>query len=183
MDARSELFVYMGAALTTIAVLFGAQSWYASYLDVSVVHAPNHDAPSDAKVAAVRAAEQQKLEAGAVPIVQAQHAIAERGRGASAKLAPQASEDLSAMSGWIHRPGFAPYEPRKAPAAMQVVTTAVDVAAADPTAAPAEAPAPVVPTKKVVLPARPAAAARKAAQPAAPAALPQPAAPAAPGAQ
>lgn len=116
MDARSEFFVYMGAALTTVAVLFVAQFWYASYVDVAVVHAQNADAPADAKLEAVRSAESSKLAGGAVPIAEAMRAVAERGRAASPKLAAQPSDDLSAMSGWIHRPGFAGYEPRTAPA-------------------------------------------------------------------
>jgi len=129
MDGRSELLVYLGAALTTIAVLFVSQFWYATYLDVAVVHGPNHDAPSDSKLVAVRAAEQQKLASGAVPIEQAQHAIAERGHAASAMLTPKPSEDLSAMSGWIHRHGFAPYEPRKPKVEPVAEVPAVDEAA------------------------------------------------------
>jgi hypothetical protein len=118
MDGRSEFFVYMGAALATITGLFVAQIWYASYVDVSVVHAQNSDAPMDGKLEAVRSAESSKLSGGAVSIEQAMRAVAEKGRAASPKLAAQPSEDLSAMSGWIHRPGFAAYEPRQAPPAV-----------------------------------------------------------------
>jgi PAB1-binding protein PBP1 len=112
MDARSEFFVYMGAALGTIAALFVGQIWYASYIDVAVVHAPNTDAPMDGKLEAVRAQEQARLEGGAVSIEKAMAAIAKQGRSASPKLASQPSEDLSAMSGWAHTPGFKAYVPR-----------------------------------------------------------------------
>jgi len=115
MDARNELFVYLGACLATIAGLFTVQLWYESYLDVAVIHAQDRDVAIDAKLSAVRAEEQQKLSSGRVPIEQAMSAYAQRGRTASPKLAVKASEDLSAMAGWIHRPNFAPYVPRKPP--------------------------------------------------------------------
>jgi hypothetical protein len=123
MDARNDLFVYLGSTLATIAGLFAVQLWYESYLDVSVIHAQDRGAAIDAKLSAVRAAEQQKLSSGRIPIEQAMSAYAQRGRAASPKLAVKASpEDLSAMAGWIHRPNFAPYVPRRpvAPPAAEV---------------------------------------------------------------
>jgi hypothetical protein len=138
MDARTELFGYLGAAIVTIAVLFTVQHWYASYLDVAVVHAENLDAPMNPKLAAVRAQEQHKLSSSALTIDAAMHALAQRGRQAFPRIAPKPSDDLSAMSGWINRPGFAPYSPRQAP----VVAQAVPAEAADATAAGAAAAAP-----------------------------------------
>ena len=143
MDARSELFVYIGSALATVTALFGAQIWYESYLDVAVVHAQPRDAKGDEKVAEVRAQEQQKLGAGRVPIDQAIAALAQRGRSGFPKLAPKPSDDLSAMSGWIHKPGFAPYVPRKpaapaAPPAGTAVEGSAEGAAAPAAGAPAE---------------------------------------------
>ena len=135
MDGRSEFLVYLGASLTTIAALFTLQYWYASYLDVSVVHAQDTGAPADPKLEAVRGAERAKLASGAMPIEQAMHAIAERGRGVSAKLAAQQSDDLSAMSGWVHRPGFAAYQPRQAPV-VAAPAAAAPVVAVPPVAAP-----------------------------------------------
>ena len=133
MDARSEFLVMMGTALATVSGLYVAQVWYASYLDVSVVQAQDGDAPMNAKLEAVRSAEQAKLAGGAIPIEQAMKAIAERGRAASPKLAALPSDDLSAMSGWIHRPGFAAYEPRKAPA-PEAAAVAPETAAVVPVA-------------------------------------------------
>jgi hypothetical protein len=117
MDARTELFAYMGAALITIAGLFFVQEWYASYLDVMVVHALSPDAPTNAKVTEKREAEKQKLDSGAMPLADAKRALASRPRSSFARIAPKPSDDLTPMSGWISRPGFAGYEPRSAKAA------------------------------------------------------------------
>jgi hypothetical protein len=111
MDGRSELLAYLGTGLATIAVLFGLQSWYASYLDVFVVHADKSDVQLDAKVAAVRAQEAAKLGS----LAEAKQALVKRGRAAFAHVAPKSSDDLSAMSGWIHKPAFAAYVPRAQP--------------------------------------------------------------------
>jgi len=112
MDGRSEFFVYMGAAIGTSVMLFVAQQVYASYLDVHVVHAAWNEAGRDAKVVAKREAEKQALSGGKMPIDKAIEALAQRGRGASNSIAPVASDDLSAMSGWAFRHGFAAYQPR-----------------------------------------------------------------------
>src|SRR5689334_11761971 len=115
MDGRQELLAYMGSALVTIAALFGLQYWRATYLDVAVVHASRLDVPLNEKVAAVRAEEQKKLSSGRRPIDQAKRELAQRGRAAFPNIAPKASDDLSAMSGWINQPGFKAYEPRTPP--------------------------------------------------------------------
>jgi len=118
MDGRSEFLVFMGAALGTTLALFVAQQVYASYLDVHVVHGAWEGAPRDAKIVAKHAAEQQALQGGKMPIDKAMQALAQRGRGASNRIAPVQSDDVSAMSGWIHRRDFAPYAPRQAAAAQ-----------------------------------------------------------------
>jgi hypothetical protein len=139
MDARSELLTYMGAALVTIVVLFGAQIWYATYLDTHVVNVHPLDAPADEKREAFREQERAKLSSGKMPIAQAKAQLAQRGRTAFPTVAPRASEDLSAMSGWMHRPGFKPYTPRAAAASPGQGGNEV-APAADPSAeaAPAE---------------------------------------------
>jgi len=162
MDGRSEFFVFMGAAIGTTVMLFVAQQVYASYLDVNVVHSGWDDAPRDAKIVAKRASEQQALESGKLPIDKAIETLAQRGRGASNKIAPVQSGDLSAMAGWAFKHGFAAYTPR---------------AAAPAPAAPAEGVAPVegaAPTEAGTAPAEGAAPAPAAEQPAAaaPAAAP-----------
>jgi hypothetical protein len=139
MDARSELLTYMGAALVTIVVLFGAQIWYSTYLDTHVVNVHPLDAPADEKREAFREQERAKLSSGKMPIAQAKAQLAQRGRTAFPAVAPKASDDLSAMSGWMHRPGFKPYAPRAAAASpgqgSEVAPATTD---ASPEAAPAE---------------------------------------------
>jgi hypothetical protein len=112
MTIRRQLFVGLRAALLTSAGLFALQTWYSSYLDVAVVHGDLAQVPLDAKLEAVRNEERAKLATGPMPIDQAMEALARRGRNAFPRLAPQPSADLSAMSGWVHRPGFKPYVPR-----------------------------------------------------------------------
>jgi len=111
MNIRKELLMSLGTALATTAGLFTLQLWYASYLDVAVVHGDKSDVPMGAKLEAVRNEERAKLSSGRLPIAQAMEALAERGRNAFPQLAAKPSSDLSAMSGWIHKPGFKPYVP------------------------------------------------------------------------
>jgi hypothetical protein len=116
MGIRKQLFVGLRIALVTSAGLFTLQIWYASYLDVAVIHGGSSQVPMDAKLEAVRNEERAKLAAGRMPIDKAMEALAQRGRNAFPKLVAKPSGDLSAMSGWVHKPGFRPYVPRPAPA-------------------------------------------------------------------
>jgi hypothetical protein len=131
MDLRKELSVGLVTALATAAGLFTLQIWYSSYLDVAVIHGALGDVPMGAKLEVVRNEEHAKLTAGPMPIDKAMEALAQRGRGAFPQLAARPSDDLSAMSGWVHKPGFRPYVPRPLAAAA---------AAATPLAASADAP-------------------------------------------
>lgn len=112
MKLRKHLWVALRTALATVACLFGLQLWYSSYLDVNVIHGDLSAAPVDAKLETSRAEEQAKLSSGTMPIAQAMAAVAQRGRKAFPQLAAKPSNDLSAMSGWMHRPGFKVYVPR-----------------------------------------------------------------------
>jgi hypothetical protein len=123
MNLQRELLSCFGTALATTAGLFALQAWYASYLDVAVVHGDRGDVPQNAKLEAVRREEQALLTSGRMPIDRAMQAIAERGRSASSQLAVQPSSDLSAMSGWIHRPGFRAYVPHQVAAAAAEVAS------------------------------------------------------------
>lgn len=118
MGLRRELLLGLGSALATTGGLFAAQLWYSSYLDVGVIHGGRSGTPPDAKLAALRLEEQAKLTSGRMPIAQAMGALAQQGRGAFPQLAVKPSDDLSAMSGWVHRPGFKPYVPAGAAAAQ-----------------------------------------------------------------
>jgi hypothetical protein len=116
MNVRKELSVFLGAALATTGGLFLLQIWYSSYLDVAVIHGGSSDVQMGAKLEAVRNEEHAKLTAGAMPIEKAMQVLAQRGREAFPRLAAKPSDDLSAMSGWVHRPGFKPYVARQAAA-------------------------------------------------------------------
>src|SRR5262245_58891148 len=120
MAIRKELLVGFGTALVTIASLFTLQLWYVSFLDVAIIHGSRDDARMDAKLEAVRNEERATLGAGPMPIDRAMDALAQRGRSAFPKLAVKPSGDLSAMSGWIHKPGFKLYVPRTAAAPVAV---------------------------------------------------------------
>ena len=95
----------------TLVGLFVLQIWYGSYLDVSH-HAEWNGAPMNADLKTVR--EQEAQQQGSID--KAKEALGQRGRRGVPKLAPQQSQDLGAMSGWIHAKGFKPYEPRQAAA-------------------------------------------------------------------
>lgn len=141
MNGKTELFAYLGAAIATTVALFALQAIYVSYIDVFVVNAPLETRAQDAKVVARRAEEAQKLSGGSMPLARASEMLAQRGRAASNKIAPAPSTDLSAMSGWIHRHGFAPYVPKAAPAPT-VTPAPVEGAAVPVEGAPAPAAAP-----------------------------------------
>jgi hypothetical protein len=141
MDSRNELLAYLGASIITVVGLFALQAWYASYLDVAVVHAQAADTPLNEKVAGIRAQEQQKLTSGKRPIEEAKRALASGNRASLSSIAPKQSEDLTPMSGWISRPGFKAYEPRKpqAASAPAAAPEGEGAAPADGAAAPAAA--------------------------------------------
>lgn len=122
MGIRKELFIGLGTALATTAGLFTLQIWYSSYLDVVVIHGDLSHVPMDAKLQAVRNEEHVTLAAGQMPIDRAMQALAQRGRNEFPKLAVKPSDDISAMSGWIHKPGFKVYVPRPVAAAAAEAT-------------------------------------------------------------
>jgi hypothetical protein len=132
MNVRKELLVSLGTALATTAGLFILQIWYASYLDVAVVHGDERDVPMGAKLEAMRNEERAKLGSGSMPIDKAMEALAQRGRNAFPQLASKPSADLSAMSGWIHKPGFKMYVPRAAAAPATEATPLAERIAAAP---------------------------------------------------
>lgn len=91
----------------------------------------------------LRAREQRDLQAGSVPIERAVDAYAERGRAANPALAPQASADNGALTGWTKAPKSLALRPPPPPPPPPVDPTL------DPTAVPVEGttalPAPTVP--------------------------------------
>lgn len=108
MSAQQDFLRYMGVAGATLALCFGAQQWFRSCLDVHW-HGELKEHPANAAIVELRAQEARALtEAG---IEKAMDDIA-ASRVADARIAPKSSTDLSAMSGWVQQPNFAPYEPQ-----------------------------------------------------------------------
>jgi hypothetical protein len=124
LGIRRELLVGLASALATTAGLFTLQFWYASYLDVAVVHGDLSAARASEKLEAVRNEERAKLSSGPVPIDEAMELLAQRGRNEFPMLAVKPSDDISAMSGWIHKPGFKVYVPRPVAAARAAALAA-----------------------------------------------------------
>lgn len=117
MGIGRQLLVGLGSALATAGGLFALQIWYASYLDVAVIHGDLSAVRMSKELEVVRNEEHAKLVSGPLPIDKAMEALAQRGRKEFPKLAVQPSDDISAMSGWMHKPGFKVYVPRPVAAA------------------------------------------------------------------
>jgi hypothetical protein len=106
-NGKTELFVFLGAAFAALLGLVALHRLYGSYIDVRY-HARLAEAgPAEGMVAA-RQDDQAKLQQGKIPLDQAIARMAQRGRDSFNSIAPAPSQDLSALSGWIHRPGFKP---------------------------------------------------------------------------
>jgi hypothetical protein len=142
-DARTELFTFMGAAFATLIGLFVLHGWYASYIDVRYQDNLANRGPAEGMVAA-RDADQKQLAAGKLPIAQAMQALAQRGRTGFGSVSPNASDDLSAISGWIHSPHFKPV------VAHPIRTARAPLVVAPAAPAIVEPAAPVTPAPKVV---------------------------------
>jgi hypothetical protein len=147
--ARSDLLLYVGVALATTVGLFILHTWYATLIDVRYHAALNERGQSESLLAA-REEEQKALASGKLPLPQAMGLIA-RANGPNRPLAvkPAPSEDLSAVSGWIHQRGFKPKtafpvlvpkaaKPAPAPVAAEPAPAEPAAAPAPATAAPAE---------------------------------------------
>lgn len=106
-NGKTELFVFLGVAFATLIGLGVLQKWYGSYLDNRYHAHLAENGPAEGMVAA-RADDQAKLQKGKVPLDQAISELAQRGRAGFNSISPNPSQDLSALSGWIHRPGFKP---------------------------------------------------------------------------
>lgn len=139
--ARSDLLLYIGVALATVTGLFVLHFWYGSFLDVRFNSSLADRGPSEALLAA-REEEQKALGSGKVPLAQAMSVISRAGgqnRPASVKPAP--SQDLSAVSGWIHQRGFKPQTAFPVRIEKKPAAAAAAAAPAAPAAEPAPAPA------------------------------------------
>lgn len=117
MSAQENLLRYLGVVGATIALLFVGQAAIRSSLDLSF-NEEIHSQPPNAKLVEIRAKEAQALKAA--DIEKAMEAVG-KSRTANKSIAPKASTDLSAMSGWVQAQNFEPYEPNvvAAPAGAQ----------------------------------------------------------------
>ncbi|MEY4578152.1 MAG: hypothetical protein RL701_2855 [Pseudomonadota bacterium] len=144
-NGKSELFVFLGASFATLFGLVALQQWYGSYIDIRHHQRLQEGGPSEALLTSRRDDELQ-AQKRKLPLDQAISRLAQRGRGSFSSIAPAPSQDLSAIAGWIHHPGFKPVtaHPIRTPRATAVVAAPVTEASAAPVeqAAPA---APVVP--------------------------------------
>ena len=171
-NAKNELFLYMAAALATLVGLFVLHRAYAAIVDVSYHKRLAEGGQSEA-VTAARQADEAALQKGKVPLDQA---IARLGKGRAniGSISPQQSQDLSAISGWIHHPSFKPVVAHairlpRAPAAQPPKATEPPAASVAP--APPASPA----AAAVAAPATPDPAVTQKKPAPAPAAAPQPA--------
>ena len=144
MSARDQFFQYLGIAGGSLIGLFVLQGFVASYLDISF-HADLNERGSHDVVDKARATEAAQLGG----IGESMGKLA-KSRSADALIVPSASDDVSAMSGWVHHPDFAIYEPAAA------APVAPELPAPAPTAAPPAAVAPVKAAPVKAAPAKPA---------------------------
>jgi hypothetical protein len=153
-NAKNELFLYMAAALATLVGLFVLHRAYAAIVDVSYHKRLAQGGQAEALTAA-RQADEAALQKGKVPLDQAIARLG-KGRASIGSVAPQPSQDLSPISGWIHHPKFKPVVAHpirlpRAPAAQPPKATeppAATVAPAAPAVAAPQTPDPAVTQRK-----------------------------------
>jgi hypothetical protein len=126
MSGKTELFGFLIAAFGTIGALLTLQGFAITHRDVAL-NAAIDQAPESPDLLATRKAEAAALETGRMPIEDAKRALAERGRSAFPEIAPQASEDYSALSGWVHAKRFTPFVPPAPPPVPVVVDPALPI--------------------------------------------------------
>ena len=105
-NAKNELFLYLAAAFATLVGLFVLHRAYSAILDLSYHSRIQQAGPSESLTAA-RQADEAALQKGKLPVDQAIARLA-RSRPTIGSIAPQPSQDLSPISGWIHHPKFKP---------------------------------------------------------------------------
>jgi hypothetical protein len=137
-NAKTELFQYLAAAFATLIGLFVIHTAYAAVIDVSY-HKRLAEAGPYESVTTARKADQDALQKGKIPV---EDAIAKltHNRATIGSIAPQPSQDLSAISGWIYLPGFKPVVAHPIRVARAPVATAAPKATEPPAAEPAPAP-------------------------------------------
>jgi hypothetical protein len=141
-DARSEFFLFMAAAFATAIGLFVLHKWSFTYFDVHH-HAKMAEAGPYDSVITARSEDDKALQGGKVPLDQAIQRLAQRGRSGFGSISPAASEDYSALSGWIRHPSFKPVtaHPIRTPRPAQLPKPQPEASQASQTPTEPEAPA------------------------------------------
>lgn len=122
-DRQRDLFGFLGAAFGVMVGLFVLQELVRTASDVHL-HAGFAAAARHPDALAARERDGKALQAGKMPIEAAMQALGTRGRSTFPGIAPRPSEDVSSLSGWVHRPRFAPYVAPVQPAAAAPVAPA-----------------------------------------------------------
>lgn len=143
-NAKNDLFLYMAASFATLVGLFVLHRGYAAMVDVSY-HKRLAEAGPTESVTLARQADDAALAKGKIPVDQAIARLG-KGRATIGSVAPQQSQDLSAISGWIHHPKFKPAVAHpirlpRPPAAQPPKATEPPAASIAPAASPAPDPA------------------------------------------
>lgn len=107
MSGKEEFFQYMGAAVGTVVLAFCLQAGLRSCIDVGY-HVAKAEGVAEPALVALRAEEAEALKEANI---QAAMAKVAQNRLGDRSIAPKASSDLSAMSGWVQAPDSKPYEP------------------------------------------------------------------------
>lgn len=138
-EPRVGLIIRIG--ILSIVILMVVRVALGAYFD-EITQSEEHRKIVEARPEALlslRSDEQKRLTEGPVPIVQAMHQLAAKGRGAaSPDIAPIESKDLAPLQGWSRMPAAVP---------LPMVTGAASAAAAPGAPAPSSsgAPAPSTP--------------------------------------
>ena len=120
MEAKQEFGLFMAIVIASAIGLIVVHKLYLSHLDVSF-HAELDGAGAHKGVQDLREVERAALASGKMSIADAKAKLAKDGRGGFPVIAPKPSDDVSAMSGWIQRKGFKPWQAPAQPPAAPVV--------------------------------------------------------------
>lgn len=118
-----RVLVWMGRILPVVLLVSGAAAWawFGGRSSLAVKREAAALAREDARrpkaVIDLRASEEARLHSGPVPIEEAMHRLAMKGRvGYDARLTPQPSVDTAPLMGWVYQPHDVPEWMMAAPA-------------------------------------------------------------------
>jgi hypothetical protein len=131
-NSPPRIRVILTTAFSTLVILVTLKYVFDSYFLMMASAAElDHLRPNE-ELALLRAGEEKNLTSGPMPIDRAMQILAQRGRAGEALIAPQPSDDLGPMVGWIRNPNQAVVEKIQA---MQNAAANADAGAPTPEAA------------------------------------------------